>query len=72
MGKHFTTEDVQGMNDELPDMILEKSYSSTIVNLYYSKKDKTYEKHIVNMKDDLLTTGIRYTKTEDDYVSESR
>lgn len=69
MGKHFTAEDVQRLNDELPDMIREKSHSSTVVNLYYSKKDNTYEKHIVDLKNDLSAAGIRYTTTEDDYVN---
>lgn len=71
MGKHFTDDDVQKLNDELPDMIRMKSHSSTIVNLYYSKKDNTYEKHIIDLKNDLSAAGIRYTTTEDDYVNHS-
>lgn len=69
MGKHFTAEEVMRLNNELPDMIREKSHSSTVVNLYYSKRDNTYEKHIVDLKNDLSAAGIRYTTTEDEYVN---
>lgn len=43
VGKHFTAEDVQRLNDELPDMIKQKHTTHTVVNLFYSEKDAPIE-----------------------------
>ena len=71
MGKNYGPEDVKIVNDELPKMIREKSSSTSIINLYYSEKDYTYLDHIVDLKRDLDSAGIKYTVTTDDYVKHS-
>ena len=69
MGAHYTEADVRKVNDELPNMIKEKAQSKTLINLYYSEKDHTYQEHIVDLKRDLEAAGIQYTVTKDDYVN---
>ena len=68
MGKNYSPEDVKRVNEELPNMIKEKAHSETLVNLYYSEKDHTYEDHIVDLKQDLESAEIEFTVTTDDYV----
>lgn len=71
MGKNYCSDDVKRVNEELPKMIKEKTQSRTLINLYYSEKDHTYEDHIVDLKRDLDAAGIHYTITTDDYVKHS-
>ena len=71
MGKNYSPDDVKRVNDELPKMIREKARSRTLINLYYSEKDHTYQDHIVDLNRDLETAGIRYTVTTDDYEKHS-
>lgn len=71
MGKNYGLEDVKRVNDELPNMIKKKANSETHINLYYSEKDHTYQDHIVDLKRDLDSAGIKYTITTDDYVKHS-
>lgn len=69
MGKNYGLDDVKRVNDELPNMIKEKAQSRTLINLYYSEKDHTYQDHIVDLKRDLDAASIQYTVTTDDYVN---
>lgn len=71
MGKNYGPDDVKRVNDELPSMIKRMAHSDTLVNLYYSEKDHTYQDHIVDLKRDLDSAGIKYTITMDDYVKHS-
>ena len=71
MGKNYCSDDVKRVNDELPNMIKSKTQSSTLINLYYSEKDHTYQDHIVDLKRDLEAAEIQYTVTTDDYVNHS-
>lgn len=71
MGKNYGPKEVEAVNDELPQMIKEKAHSETLINLYYSEKDHTYQDHIVDLKRDLDSAGIKYTITTDDYVKHS-
>lgn len=71
MGKNYGPEDVKRVNDELPNMIKDNAQSGTLINLYYSEKDHTYQDHIVDLKRDLDSAGIKYTITMDDYVKHS-
>lgn len=71
MGKNYGPEDVKRVNDELPNMIKENANAGTLINLYYSEKDHTYQDHIVDLKRDLDSAGIKYTITTDDYVKHS-
>lgn len=67
MGKNYGPDDVKKVNDELPNMIEEKSHSTTTINLFYSEKDLTYQKHIVDLMNDLSQAEISFSKTIDDY-----
>lgn len=68
MGTNFKREDVDVLNSELPNMIKSNAHSSTLINLYYSQKDHTYQEHIVDLIKDLKSTDIHFTTTVDDYV----
>ena len=68
MGKNYTSVIVRKLNEELPLMIEDNAHSNTIINLYYSEKDNTYQKHIVYLMNDLKSAEIQYTTTIDDYV----
>lgn len=67
MGKHYTEDDLQTLDNMVPAMIREHAHAKTIINLFYSEKDHTYEKHIVDLKKDLEESSIKYTVTTDDY-----
>lgn len=68
MGKNYDESDVKKLDDELPEMIRQKANSKTIINLFYSEKDPTYQKHIVDLKSDLERNLIKYTVKTDDYI----
>lgn len=68
MGTNYKREDVDVLNSELPNMIKSNAHSSTLINLYYSQKDHTYQEHIVDLIKDLKSTDIHFTTTVDDYV----
>lgn len=68
MGKNYDESDVKKLDDELPEMIRQKANSKTIINLFYSEKDPTYQKHIVDLKSDLERNSIKYTVKTDDYI----
>ena len=68
MGKDFSEGDVKTLDEELPSMLRQKAKSKTLINLFYSEKDPTYQQHIVYLKQDLEKNGIKYTVTTDDYA----
>ena len=69
MGKHYTGNSLKTLDNMVPNMIKEHALSKTIINLFYSEKEHTYEKHIVDLKKDLEESGIKYTVTTDDYTA---
>ena len=69
MGKHYTGNSLKTLDNMVPNMIKEHALSKTIINCFYSEKEHTYEKHIVDLKKDLEESGIKYTVTTDDYTA---
>ncbi len=69
MGKNYTAEDVDRVNNELPLMIKNRAHSTTLINLYYSEGDHTYKEHIVDLINDLRSADMHFTTTVDDYVN---
>ena len=67
MGKDFGIDDVQKLDSMLPEMIEQHSLSDTVINLFYSKNESTYEEHIVDLESDLKYNSISYMVTTDDY-----
>lgn len=68
MGKNYSQTDIDKLNSMVPQMINDHAHTKTIVNLFYSEQDATYRMHIVDLKNDLENSSIRYTVTTDNYT----
>ena len=68
LGRKYKASDVEMLNEVLPEMIRQKAHSNTVINLFYSEQDSTYQDHIVDLKNDLEKSSIQYTVTTDDYI----
>lgn len=68
MGKNYGPDAICVLDNMVPEMIKLHSDSNTVIHLFYSKLESTYEDHIVDLELDLTKNSIHYTVTTDDYT----
>ena len=68
MGKGAGIEQERVLNSVLPDCLSSFSGDNTLIHLFYSKKEHTYEEHIAPLIKDLNTFNIPHTDTVVDFT----
>ena len=67
MGKGTGKNEVAVLNQIIKQKIKECKGNDTIIHVFYSKKELTYERQIVDLLHDLDTYGIPHLKIESDF-----
>lgn len=67
MGKDYTNEDVEYLNQLLKNTIKENSINKCDIHLHYSDREYTYEDHMKHLINDLNNLGIEYSTDIEHY-----
>ena len=62
LGKEYTMEDVERLNQMMPQQLEKYHGSHSVVHLLYSKHEHTYQSHTIHLIADLKKYGIYYTE----------
>lgn len=67
MGRNTNDEDIAELNNVMPAMLKKHQGCNTVVHVVYSKKDKTYERQLVDMLSELEHDGYTVVEKEETY-----
>ena len=67
MGRTVTYQDVELLNRKMPEQLKTYKESSSIVHLLYSKRENTYQEHILPLIRDLKDNHIAYREIVEDF-----
>lgn len=67
LGAGFKRSDVDRLNNMMPNLLKKCKDARTVVHLLYSKKEHTYDEHIVYLIEDLILNNIPYTEVVEDF-----
>ena len=67
MGKDASQREVELLNKKMYDTLTSYNGNKTVVHVFYSKKELTYERQIIDLLRDLKENNIPFVDVESDF-----